>query len=62
MLWFVDGSGGESHLWRLSHNWFPERTHETPRSELTRPLRQTFDLVYVIGHFPHSVIDRVRSL
>ena len=22
MLWFVDGSDGESHSWMLSRNWF----------------------------------------
>jgi hypothetical protein len=24
MLWFVDGSGGESHLWTQSRSWFSE--------------------------------------
>ena len=36
MLWFVDGSGGESHLWTLSRNWFSEVMHnnEAPQSVL----------------------------
>ena len=24
MLWLVDGSGGESHLWIFSRSWFSE--------------------------------------
>ena len=30
MLWFADGSRGESHLRRLSCIWVPKRTHEAP--------------------------------
>ena len=28
MLWFFDGSGGESHLWMLSRSCFPEKNAE----------------------------------
>ena len=36
MLWFVEGSGGESHLWMLSRNWFPKRMGKAPLSALMR--------------------------
>ena len=28
MLWFVDGSGGESHLRRFSRSWFSKMMRE----------------------------------
>ena len=36
MLWFVEGSGGESHLWTLSRSCFSGRMRKTPWSALTR--------------------------
>jgi hypothetical protein len=36
MLWLVDGSGGESHLWMFSRNWFSEMMRETQQSVLMR--------------------------
>jgi hypothetical protein len=36
MLWFVDGSGGESHLRMLSRNWSPESMDKAPSSALMK--------------------------
>ena len=36
MLWLVDGSGGESHLWILSRDWFSEVVCKARTDEVTR--------------------------
>ena len=43
MLWFVEGSGGESHLCALSRSWLPERMGKTPWSVLMRLNDKLFD-------------------
>ena len=36
MLWFVEGSGGESHLWVLSRSWLPEERCKAAQSAQIR--------------------------
>jgi len=65
MLWLVDGSGGDSHLWTLSRNWFSEMMHKTPQPFSTRlgddERSSCFMSELVVKHNPRSSEDDLHT-